>query len=56
MSVGCSRWNCPHRAADRLDDNEKDRTSIPTLGGPQEMPNTFVAERLAGIQSLTLFV
>lgn len=27
----------PHKAAERLDGDEKGRTTIPTLGGPQEM-------------------
>ncbi len=30
----------PHKAADRLDDDEKGRTTIPTPGGPQEMTIT----------------
>jgi anti-repressor protein len=27
----------PHKVAERLDDDEKGRITIPTLGGPQEM-------------------
>lgn len=40
----------PHKAADRLDDDEKGRTIIPTLGGPQEM--TVINE--SGLFSLIL--
>lgn len=40
----------PHKAADRLDDDEKGRTIIPTLGGSQEM--TIINE--SGLYSLIL--
>lgn len=40
----------PHKAAERLDDDEKGRTIIPTLGGPQEM--TVINE--SGLWSLVL--
>lgn len=40
----------PHKSADRLDDDEKERTIIPTLGGPQEM--TVINE--SGLYSLIL--
>lgn len=39
-----------HKAVNRLDDDEKDRNSIPTLGGEQEM--TVVSE--SGLYSLVL--
>lgn len=40
----------PHKAATRLDEDEKGRTTIPTLGGPQEM--TTINE--SGLWSLVL--
>jgi len=40
----------PHRAASRLDDDEKDRHTMTTLGGPQEV--TIINE--SGLFSLTL--
>ena len=38
--------NEPHRVAMRLDDDEKGRTQITTLGGPQEM--TIISESEIG--------
>ncbi len=40
----------PHKVADRLDDDEKGRTSIPTLGGIQQV--TIVNE--PGLYSVIL--
>jgi len=40
----------PHKVANRLDDDEKGRTIIPTLGGPQE--TTIINE--SGLYSLIL--
>ena len=40
----------PHKAAERLDDDEKDRTTIPTPGGDQDM--TIINE--SGLYSLVL--
>lgn len=40
----------PHKVAERLDDDEKGRSQIPTLGGPQEM--TIINE--SGLYSVIL--